>query len=77
MINEEYINEQSTASQCAAIKEYLEKGLKITPMIALDLCGCFRLSARIHDLRHKYGMNILSERVKSNGKQFAQYELAS
>ena len=56
-------------TQCAAILEHLKKGLSITPLEALNLCGCFRLAARIHDLRHKQGYdNIVTER--------AQYRLA-
>lgn len=75
--NDEFVNESSNESQCAAIKKYLEEGKKITPRIALDLCGCFRLAARIHDLRHKYGMNIIRDMVYRNGKKFAEYWLAA
>lgn len=35
------------------IFEHLKKGLKLTPMEALDKFGCFRLSARIFNLRAK------------------------
>ena len=76
--NEEYIKQESEESQCAKILEHLKKGLSITPLEALNLCGCFRLSARIWNLRHEQGYNIITERVKtSSGKYVAQYRLAS
>ena len=63
------MKEHTTDSQCSAILEHLKKGLSITPLEALNRFGCFRLSARIHDLRHKQGYdNIVTER--------AQYRLA-
>ena len=72
------MKEHTTDSQCSAILEHLKKGLSITPIEALSLCGCFRLAARIHDLRHKQGFdNIVTERVlTSSGKYVAQYRLA-
>lgn len=71
------MKEHTTDSQCSAILEHLKKGLSITPLEALNRFGCFRLSARIHDLRHKQGYDIMTERVlTSNGKYVAQYRLA-
>ena len=72
------MKEHTTDSQCSAILEHLKKGLSITPLEALNRFGCFRLSARIHDLRHKQGYdNIVTERVlTSSGKYVAQYRLA-
>ena len=72
------MKEHTTDSQCSAILEHLKKGLSITPLEALTKFGCFRLSARIHDLRHKQGFdNIVTERVlTSSGKYVAQYRLA-
>ncbi|MBQ1819186.1 MAG: hypothetical protein II120_03210 [Bacteroidales bacterium] len=72
------MKEHTTDSQCSAILEHLKKGLSITPIEALSLCGCFRLAARIHDLRHKQGFdNIVTERVLTrSGKYVAQYRLA-
>ena len=75
--NDEYINEESNESQCSKIILYIKEHGSITAMEALNLCGCFRLSARIHDLRHKFGWNIISERVIRNGKRVAQYSLAA
>ena len=38
-------------SQNEAIREYLEAGHSITPLEALNKFGCFRLGARIADLK--------------------------
>lgn len=47
----------------------------ITPIEALNKFGCFRLAARIHDLRRK-GHLIETETVKlKNGKRCARYHL--
>ena len=74
--NEEFINEASNESQCNQIAQWLHEGKTITQMEALDLCGCFRLASRIHDLRER-GENIVVNRVKTaNGKSVAQYHLA-
>jgi len=74
--NEEYINEESAATQCNRILEHLKKGLTITSLEALQMFGCMRLASRISDLR-KRGENIVVERVKTNsGKRVAQYKIA-
>lgn len=74
--NEEYINEESNATQCAKILAHLKKGLTITSLEALQMFGCMRLASRISDLR-KRGENIVVEKVKlANGKSVAQYHLA-
>ena len=63
-------------SQAKRILEYLKDGNGITPMDALDLFGCFRLGARIADLK-KMGYDIVTERVKvEGGKYVARYHLA-
>lgn len=62
-------------SQNAAIKAALLKGEVITPLDALQRFNCFRLSARIWDLRNDYGLPI--EMVLSDGeKRFAKYFIA-
>ena len=38
-------------SQCDVILQHLKSGKSLTPLDALRLYGCFRLAARIHDLR--------------------------
>ena len=61
-------------SQRENILEYLEIGNKITPLEALYQFGCFRLSARILDLRQE-GHAIVTENVTRKGKTFAEYSL--
>lgn len=65
----------STRSQCAKILEALRLGYSLTQLDALNLCGCFRLGARIHALK-KEGYQIKSEMMEENGKRFAVYSLA-
>lgn len=77
MTNDDYITE-NTESQCDCIEGHLRKGEAITALDALNLCGCFRLAARIHDLKHKRGLDIVTEKLTTNtGKKVAAYRLAS
>ena len=48
----------------------------VTPLDALNGCGCFRLAARIAELREQ-GHNIITEKVKDQkmGKTWARYHL--
>ena len=72
----EHIAMKTLQSQADAILAYLKDGNGITPIDALNLCGCFRLSARIADLR-KRGYDIVSEKIKvDGGKYVARYHLA-
>lgn len=61
-------------SQNKQILNYLLKGKKLTPIDALEKFGCFRLSARILDLR-KEGYEIITENITKQGKTFAQYSM--
>lgn len=63
-----------TFSQNEAILKHLECKGSITPLEALNLFGCFRLGARIFDLREA-GYNIKTEIIINNGKRFAKYIL--
>jgi hypothetical protein len=62
-------------SQADEILQYLEKGNTITPLEALEKFKCFRLAARIHDLR-RIGIPIVERDVQKNGKRYAEYRLA-
>lgn len=67
---------RTNETQANAILKHLQDGNGITPMEALELCGCFRLSARIADLK-KRGYEIITEKVKvEGGKYVARYHLA-
>ena len=67
-----------TDSQDSNIKKHLEQGKSITAFEALKLYGCFRLGARIHDLKRMFpDMNIRSELVNIGEKRVARYTLLS
>ena len=59
-------------SQAEKILSVLKSGRPMTPMIALRRFGCFRLAARIADLRRE-GHRIRSRLMTVRGKRFAAY----
>ena len=62
-------------SQTTDILAHLADKGSITALEALELYGCFRLAARINDLRHD-GHNIHTSDVDlPNGKRIARYTL--
>ena len=61
-------------AQTKLIEKHLKKGKSITPIEALNLFGCFRLAARIADLR-KSGMNIVTSYTEMDGKRWATYRM--
>lgn len=64
-------------SQNKRILNYLKRGHRMTPMDALELFGCFRLAARVYDLRQE-GHNISKQIIElSNGVNVAEYYLQS
>ena len=66
---------RNARSQKTVILELLEQGVAVTPMMALNRCGCFRLAAVINSLRTD-GHNIETNRVKSHtGNKNAEYTL--
>ena len=61
-------------SQASMIMEMLKAG-PVTAMDALERANCFRLAARIADLRQQ-GIEIETETVTTpTGKHIAQYKL--
>jgi hypothetical protein len=59
-------------TQTEWILDELKKG-SVTAMQALEGCGCFRLAARIADLREQ-GHEIETKTLElNNGKRIAQY----
>tara|TARA_R100000306_G_C4339333_1_gene124378 strand:+ start:52 stop:249 length:198 start_codon:yes stop_codon:yes gene_type:complete len=62
-------------SQRLKIKKWLEDGKTLTPIDALERFGCFRLAARIDDLRRE-GLEIETKYQHKDGKRFASYGLA-
>lgn len=61
-------------NQTQSILEYLKKGNSLTPLDSLHIFGCFRLGARIFDIK-KMGFNIKTEMVIEGKKHFAKYSL--
>lgn len=65
---------KSTDSQNALIKGWLMNGRSLTTLEALNMFGCFRLAARISNLRDE-GMDIETEIVEINDKRVARYSI--
>jgi len=61
-------------SQTKLIRQHLEEGHAITSIMALSMFDCFRLAARIANLRNQ-GLDIITRKITRNGKCFASYEL--
>ena len=62
-----------TVTQTNEIKAYLKMGYRITAIDALEKFGCFRLAARIKDLKDE-GMEIDKVMVETvSGARVAQY----
>lgn len=59
-------------SQKEQIKQYLLTGKTLSPLEALQKFGCFRLGARIWDLRHE-GYQI--ENIGADDGQYAVYKM--
>ena len=63
-------------TQNAQILAHLKTGKRITPLDALREFGCFRLGARVFELKAE-GHNILKEMIETDsGKRVAEYRLA-
>lgn len=63
-------------SQTEDILRDLKRGVKITPLDALENYNCFRLGARIYDMRRQ-GIPVKAERITDTktGKTYARYWL--
>jgi hypothetical protein len=62
-------------TQAGRILAYLRAGHRITALDALELFGCFRLAARVHELRRE-GWQIIERTVETaSGKRIAEYSL--
>lgn len=59
-------------TQTEQIRAHLLKHNSITPMEALQKFKCFRLAARIHDLKER-GFSVQTVMVERHGKHFAKY----
>ncbi|WP_294964164.1 helix-turn-helix domain-containing protein [uncultured Gilliamella sp.] len=62
-------------NQCLSILQHLQSGRTINPLQALNQYSCFRLAARIYDLKQS-GYLIDKRMIKTeNGKKLAQYSM--
>jgi len=68
------LKNKKTQSQCEKILIHLQTGKSINPIQALNLYGCFRLGARIHDLK-KDGNFIDTKMIYKNGSKYAEYSM--
>jgi hypothetical protein len=62
-------------SQTNRILNHLKQGKKLTPLQALQKFDCFRLAARINEIRAA-GKRIKTDTITRNGKKIAQYSLS-
>jgi len=62
-------------SQKAQILNYMRRGNMITPLAALHMFGCFRLGARVWELR-RAGHKIERHWFSDGRKRWARYRLA-
>ena len=66
-------------TQIEMILAYMREHGSITPMEALNYCGCMRLSARIHDLRnmgHDIVMDLVTVKSRNGVKtKVSRYRL--
>lgn len=64
-----------TKSQCAQILKHLQDGKTLTAIESLSMFGCFRLPARIDNLRQE-GYKIETEMIRlENGKRIGRYSM--
>ena len=64
-------------SQCDAILARLKQGHRLTAARAAKELRCWRLAARVKDLRDE-GHNIITTMVEGfDGKRYAQYHLSA
>lgn len=61
-------------TQTQKILGHLKTGRSVMPLMALQRWGCFRLAARIKDLKRE-GHRIETHRVERAGKHYAAYLL--
>lgn len=61
-------------NQTNQILDYLRTGKAITPLEALNHFGCFRLGARIYEIK-KLGYKVKTEIERQGDKHWAKYSL--
>ena len=66
--------------QCERVLQYIKDFGSINPAQAFLDLGCYRLGARIYDLRHKHGHSIKKTTVSAKNRyseavSYAEYRL--
>lgn len=64
-------------SQNDMVLSYLKRGKTLTALQALNKFGCFRLAARVHDLRNSGYDIVAADYELPNGKRIARYSLSA
>ena len=62
------LENKTTITQNAIIRAHLLTHGWIDKKTALAICDCERISARIYDLRHEYGMDIVTDLVTGKNR---------
>lgn len=57
-------------NQTAQIRKHLNSGRSLTAIQALNNFGCFRLAARIFDLRSEYGEESIYTEKQPHGESY-------
>jgi hypothetical protein len=66
----------TSATQQERILAQLRAGRTVTPLSALNDFGCFRLGARIYNLKRE-GYPIETTLKASDGKRYAEYRMGA
>jgi hypothetical protein len=70
------MKKHTNKSQSLRILSYLKSGKSITPIEALNKFSCFRLAARVHELKGMgYRINQTTKHNRKTGKKFASYSI--
>ena len=70
-------NEESSASIKKHIKNYLEKGGRLTPLKALKMFNCMNFGARLSELRQE-GFPLVSVWLElDNGKRIKEHYMGN
>lgn len=72
-VNRQQVDIVFAKGQCAAILAHLKRGRQLSSLNALNLFGCFRLAARIHDLRARGHKIESASTTLSNKKRISVY----
>ena len=66
-----------TVKQIEQILEYLKTGKTLTPIESLNMFGCFRLAARVFELKKRGWPIECDRRDVGNGKVVGHYTLVN